>query len=515
MWRSAKRRCSLSQMTPGIILFYEREQVDMQKGPLLNNNSRNFTTRDSLGIESVAASISREICPIVNTVTPRAFYWAFMVWIYYDFYKFSGIEEHTVDAFDKTYLKRQDYFFVLSQLLNNAEDQVNLVGKQNSEYDINNNPKGPYAYNPDYFVSRYGGMQYYNAGCITLDYIRDVDVDNSYKRYNFPKLTKAGEKLAIAFQKNIKDTRYYKEYRLKDIPVPRDVLIEYGKAINLSLNGFDDCKEDLAEHLFNIITPNNEKLDDSAEYVKFIHESYDMDGATLDSYRDILFDAYSLRGRNEEIDSKLRGISNSWEIVIGRQYFTSGLECIWKYMLYQIGVPLTKKEWIRQSISNSEWSVDLKDNLSTIINECNYDFDTREQMIYDAAHYYNAGSMVENGLRIVLSMYNRFKGRDDFGEEAAYLTWGMESDSISFIELIDKVDEYRDKPIQDFIIYVMDEWLIEQHYRTAFEKMLQGRDGFYYEIIDGYYSEKHGFDIDFQGIRLYQLAQVMTDLDLL
>ncbi len=33
----------------------------MKKGPLLNNNSRKFTTRDSLGIESVAASTSRDI----------------------------------------------------------------------------------------------------------------------------------------------------------------------------------------------------------------------------------------------------------------------------------------------------------------------------------------------------------------------------------------------------------------------------------------------------------------------
>ena len=57
----------------------------MSKGPRLNNITRNFTTRDSLGIEGVATSISAEICPIVNTVTPRPFYWAFITWCYYDF----------------------------------------------------------------------------------------------------------------------------------------------------------------------------------------------------------------------------------------------------------------------------------------------------------------------------------------------------------------------------------------------------------------------------------------------
>ncbi len=63
----------------------EKGEIYMPRGPRLNNINKNFTTRDSLGIESVATSISADICPIVNTVTPRAFYWPFMVWIYYDF----------------------------------------------------------------------------------------------------------------------------------------------------------------------------------------------------------------------------------------------------------------------------------------------------------------------------------------------------------------------------------------------------------------------------------------------
>ena len=56
----------------------------MPKGPQLNKLKKNFTTRDSLGIEGVATSIAADICPVVTTVTPRAFYWPFLVWIYYD-----------------------------------------------------------------------------------------------------------------------------------------------------------------------------------------------------------------------------------------------------------------------------------------------------------------------------------------------------------------------------------------------------------------------------------------------
>ena len=484
----------------------------MRKGPLLNNNSRKFTTRDSLGIESVAASISRDLCPIVNTVTPRAFYWAFMVWIYYDFHKYSGIEEHTVDVFDKTFLKRQDYFFVLSQLLTESSDQGNLVGKQNSQDDIKKNPDGPYVFNPDYFVSRYGGMQYYNAGCLTMDYIRDFDFENN-KRFSFPRLTAEGKKMALEFQSIIKDTEYYKHYRLNDVPVPKDVLIEYGKAINLGLNGFESCKESLRRHLFE--KPANHMLKCSADYVKYIYENYDMSGTDLSSYRDILFDAFSVKGRNETLPPELREVANGWEIVVGRQYFTSGLESIWKYMLEQIKLPLTKIEWINYCIDSTDWELNIDDLVSEILPMCNYDFDKRESMISDARLYATPNKMVENGLEVVLSMYNRFVDRDDFGEESALLTKGNETSSISFEELINTVKNYMDKSIREFVIFIMDNWLIEQHRKTAFEKLMQGRDGFYFEEIDGSYSYKSSFEIDFQGIRLYQLSQVMKDLNML
>lgn len=181
-----------------------------------------------------------EICPIVNTVTPRAFYWPFMIWIYYDFYKYSGIPDHTVPAFD-AYLKRQDYFFVLATLLTEGSDQSNLVGKQQSQIDIDDNPDGPYPFNPSYFKTRYGGMQYYNAGCLSMYFITDQDPNNG-KDLTFPALRPEGEEMAKTFEAAIKDTEYYKFYCRNDKAVPRSVLEEYGKVINIGLKGFDKCK---------------------------------------------------------------------------------------------------------------------------------------------------------------------------------------------------------------------------------------------------------------------------------
>lgn len=160
----------------------------MTKGPLFNDNNKSFTTRDNLGINSVAASIQAELCPIVNTVTPRAFYWPFMVWNYYDFYTNSGAKEFKLETFDKPFLKKNDYFFVLSNIINDNPDRYNLVGSQNTTAYYVANPAGPFSYITDYFKTRYGGMQYYNAGCLTMGFITNESSDG--ETFKFPKLTK-------------------------------------------------------------------------------------------------------------------------------------------------------------------------------------------------------------------------------------------------------------------------------------------------------------------------------------
>jgi len=483
----------------------------MLKGPKLNNIARTFTTRDSLGIEGVATSISAEICPVVNTVTPRAFYWPFMVWIYYDFYKYSGIEEKTYSAFD-AYLKRQDYFFVLAILLTPNSDQINLVGKQQTELDIQDNPKGPYSFNSKYFKTRFGGMQYYNAGCLSMRFIINYDPETD-KNFSFPKLTKIGEQMALAFENVIKDTKYYKRYRRSDLAVPKKVILEYGQVINIGLNGFNESKALLRHELFE--TNRNAKLSDCAAYIKYLHDNYNIESMARDESRCLLYDRTTVDNEEIIVIPELKTISNEWEIVIGRQYFTSGLEMIWKFMLEQLTHPLLIKEWLENIFDISEFKWDLNMKISEVIEECNYSFELRENMIYDARRGMNDTISIENGIKVILSVYNRFIERDDLGDEIAFFTYGIDSQSIPMSELFEVVDDYKDKSIQEFILYVMEKWLIDQHYITAFEKMLQNRDGFFYEVIDDFYMKRHEFRLDFQGIRMIQLMQVMKDLDML
>ncbi len=488
------------------------------RGPVLNDNSRSFTTRDSLGVEGVATTIQGEVCPIVNTVTPRAFYWPFMIWIYYDFYKYSGIEEKTYTNFNN-YLKRQDYFFVLATLLTPESDRNGLVGIQQSEIDIRDNPTGPYKYNPNYFVSRFGGMMYYNAGCLSMYFVTD-NIPEKGENLSFPILTKEGEKMALAFENVIKHTDYYTKYRIGDCAVPLDVLKEYGTVIKFNLEGFDECKSILRKYMFSDdralhLTKRGNLLTECGNYIRLLKNQYEVSILGREVCRRIFFDYELPSGKKVNIPDSLKQVANKWEIIVGRQYFTSGLEMIWKYMLELLVSPMKLKKWFYTIFDSSEFSFNIECTVKDIIDTCYFSFSEREKMINDATRGRNSNLSVENGLKIILSIYNRFSTRADLGDEKAFYSYGIDSQSISFTELFEVIKEYMNRSARDLLLFIMKEWLVEQHYITAFEKMMQNRDGFYYEYIDGYYIRKHKFDLRFQDIRMTSLSQVMVDLDML
>lgn len=488
----------------------------MNKGPKLNNVTKKFTSRDNLGIESVSASIQRELCPVINTVTPRAFYWIFMVWNYYDYLMNSGIhsENWNLDTFDRPFLKKNDYYFVLSNIMNPESNKNNLVGKDKAQSNYRNNPEGPYEYDREYFVSRYGGMQYYNAGCLTMGFI--TDVNNNGEKYKFPRLTEEiGKPMAIAFENVIKNTKYYKNYRLNNTAVPKNVVEEFGKIVSLDLKGFNECKELLKKALFTPIRNvnlNNKKLIESAKYIQLLHDKYNYKYCGLKEMRKMLFDYFSPRGEYKYcFDDELKEIITDWEVVVGRQYFTISVEMIWKYMLAILDVPMQLNEWLNRSINTSKWNMNINENLSNYIESCNYNFDEREKMIeqgYRGAQ--NIENNIESAMKILLSLYNRFKDRRDVNE--IYLEMGG---NISLNSLIQLIEEYKERPVYEIVVYIMENWIVEQHKITAFNKMVEGRDGYYFECIDGdTYAKKRDVYPDFQGIRMIQLNQVMKDLDM-
>ena len=269
----------------------------MAKGPKFNEVTKTFTTRDNLGIESATAGIQADLCPVINTVTPRAFYWPFMVWNYYDYHVNYKTENKSSTDFDKNFLKKNDYFMVMANLIAD-NDQNNLVGKTRALENLADPTVTMYPYDRSYFKTTFGGMQYYNAGCLTMGFITDEDGEG--KHFSFARLTKeTGEPMALAFEEVIKNTEYYNNYRMKDIEVPREVLKELGQVLKFALDGFDKVKELLKEALFtpkNNARLNNENLIKSSDYIKFIYFQYGITNPTLYEMRRVLFDYFSPRG---------------------------------------------------------------------------------------------------------------------------------------------------------------------------------------------------------------------------
>jgi hypothetical protein len=107
-----------------------------------------------------------------------------------------------------------------------------MVGKEKVTENINKNTSGIFEYDDTYFKAKLGGMNYFNAGLLTMKLINDKNKETG-ELYKFPHITQKGEKIAQAFESVIKNTTYYKEYRLNDKPVPKDVLIELGKVLNI------------------------------------------------------------------------------------------------------------------------------------------------------------------------------------------------------------------------------------------------------------------------------------------
>ena len=95
-----------------------------KKGPQLNDHTPNTTNRDNLGITGAQTTLQAELCPVVNTVTYRAFYWIFLTWNYYDFYQYSGETDFSRNAgtrFNEDYVKKNDYYFVLGNLIEDTK----------------------------------------------------------------------------------------------------------------------------------------------------------------------------------------------------------------------------------------------------------------------------------------------------------------------------------------------------------------------------------------------------------
>lgn len=480
--------------------------------PRFNQYKSSFSSRYVLGIEGIAPSMQNRICPVVNTVTPRPYYWAFFTWCYYDYYNHEDQLKETIGSVNE-YIRRNNYFIAQGALLNHKRTVSNFIGATAID-STNSLNEEIYRYN-DKYVQGLSTMGNYYAGIsdgetnMNLVLMQNVDTNEKYSK---PKFTPSGVKLAEAFEKVIKTTQYYQKYRLYNMDVPRDVLLELGDIVCIDLSTFPECKTLLREYLFE--RDRRKKLRESKDYLDYIYRNLGIKLSDRREARRILFDQYSSRSVADKLPDELHEISVEWETVIGRQYLVVGIQMIWRYMTKVLAEPKPLELWLNDCIETQKYSIEIDAPLESILEDQNFDYETRERLIAGDKQYGDS-TQIERAIKVLLSIYNRFYKRDDLSQIAiSLLDLGQHDGSISMNQFFRKVEEYMQQPIREFIRFLMKEYIVRQHLDTAFGKMITNSvDGYYIEKINHAYRRKAVFDFAFQGLRVEELTSVMNDLE--
>ena len=147
----------------------------------------------------------------------------------------------------------------------------------------------------------------------------------------------------------MRDTTYYQCYRLVNEPVPRDVLIEYAGVIQApGWTGLMSARCCYAGTCSGV-TVGWQHVPSSARMIHASAQTHNPE--PCERMRHILFDHYSPRGDARTFPDDLKDTIQGWEIVIGRQYFSVGIEMIWKYMLLILKGPCTADEWMEKVLN--------------------------------------------------------------------------------------------------------------------------------------------------------------------
>lgn len=473
--------------------------------PHFNSTYRKFTKRDTLGLQSLSSTIQGKICPIVNAVTPHPFYWAFLVWNYYHFYSLPENKNKLDKEFDETFVKRNDFYFVLSNFLN-SNNMDGIAGQTKVKNEFEDKRESPvFEFYPKYYKSHFGGMQYYNFGCFKAGFVvEDLTKININGNSN-------GAKLTRAFDEVIKNTTVYKEYISQNKlleNVEKDALIELGKCLTLKMDNMDEVKKILYSALFpkdyyqgfpNLLTSVEEYIKLLIEY-GFIEKDgpFDRQIAKRLLYGDAepaIFSKAKLT--KHQIIEAIR-----WELVIANQYYVSCMEMLWQYLLSILFVPVTQEEWITNAIDSSN-DLSLDEPLSS------YDkvlsFDEMENAVTN-----NLGKdTLSSVLSVLMSIVNRFKKET---KKFDYLKIGDKMEFCVF-SLINKINGGVFKNVRELFEYLLKVHVIDNHERVAIEKRYQGRDGFLFEKVDNLYrSRGMNITISSPSLRIVNVFSVLKEL---
>ncbi len=481
------------------------EVLKMYKGPLLNDIKIKKNNQDPLGIQGISQSIVGSICPIINSVTPHAFYWVLVNWVYYDVYENRKKTDYNSQITLNHYLKIYNYFIVLGNLFHDNTIN-NMMGTLKIRKDMAKQKEQNYSFNEDY-IQELTGINYYKAALTTAGFItskdeKGMDLDHIH-------LTQKGKNLALSLDKYMKETKFYQKYASKDQfdNIPYEVIKELGKVADFHMVLLPEAKILLQDYFFN----TNNMLKKQAKFMKYLY--YDLSIKDIDEkkLRTFLYDNFSPRANHSPCEEELLEIVRGWEVLIARHYFTNTIEMIFKYLLETLVEPVTEEELLEimiKKIPDRQLADIIKENVL-------YGNDIDYLLAKGKKKKIAQEKILENALKILCALYNRLKDRNDINQQ--FLKLNNYGTSISLQEFLEDMDSFKGKLSSEYLKFIISKYVIQQHLETARRKLLLGEDTFFFGYDDGilYRIENSYFSYDYQNLRINQLFSVMKELEML
>ena len=181
---------------------------------------------DHLGVDGAAQSYQQYLIPGIITITEHARYYSFYAWV---LYRFINGGSRLLKDFKGTFFKRHEVALILGCYSHHPDESLGgLVGSGTNNYKARQMWESGerISLDADYFKDKLGGLgQYYRTAMQTMGLIAESEHPNWVYR-----LTSQGKELAVAYEKSIQETAYFKALKKRGPleRLSRDDAAEYG-----------------------------------------------------------------------------------------------------------------------------------------------------------------------------------------------------------------------------------------------------------------------------------------------
>lgn len=487
--------------------------VDLQ--PRWTESSfRKFKAEDHLGIKNVAIVMAERLQSGITSITPRARYWSFFAWVLHDFIQHG--KDLSLTSF-KHFLKRQEWFFILANVAEAKERGAaihQVMGITVAEECWNQTGLDLLPFRPDYLQDSFGGYNVYRNVMKTLGITREGDFE---KGIQVDRVTNgAGKQLAEAFQRSIESTEYYQSWRHQEGPVPRQVLLEYGRKASLSRLQEGEDRAVLRQ----LFLPKEAKHEmkrlrfESLGYYQFLVQEAKGRSFTRKGWRRMMYDVCSPRGEEkQQIPELYQTVAKGWEIYQGRQLFTYSLETIWSYLLRQLSMKTQSLGELLGKVETElhDYGFSMYITVNQLLEQLPLRREQREDMMEAMGSDEHPPSGVWNPLLVMLDVYHRFCGRDDFEPiHMEFLKLGGK-DHLSLHQWETDVTALLERPVSELLEWIIRFYILEQHQKVALAKILStGNDTYHFAENEG---KLHFIALDRPAYNVFRVDQAMTILE--